>query len=364
MSKYRDIISATAIHEKNEYAGALSRLLRLFAIPLVVWVWLASVTVNVLSLVAVIGDVATRHQYETQWTDWASIGLLAVLLVVFSILNREIRETASWIWNQVEDAFGRVAVFVYNITRISISDENRHLRKVVAWLAAFAGLAVLFFSLRLTFSYIPPFEVKGNSLATLVNTMGRSDALIFALGALFSGVVGALIWRFSFSGKWTWVFSQPQCVISSRAEERAIFPKDNLVKIVHASDLHITDSPAATTVEGKHLISQQTLTAVLAAIAEDAADCSAVLLTGDITDAGTSGAWKRLLDAVPAEIRDKLILLPGNHDLNLQDRFLVRRAERLDSFGRRMRQVRMMCAMAEIMGDRAILIDRKNNRLV
>ncbi|CAH2920013.1 MAG: hypothetical protein CPSOU_3556 [uncultured Paraburkholderia sp.] len=75
-----------------------------------------------------------------------------------------------------------------------------------------------------------------------------------------------------------------------------------------------------------------------------------------------------------------MILLPGNHDLNLQqggakqgnyvERCLnwmtlvvLLKAERLDSFGRRMRQIRAMCVMTELMGERAYLIDKRTKKL-
>jgi 3',5'-cyclic AMP phosphodiesterase CpdA len=120
---------------------------------------------------------------------------------------------------------------------------------------------------------------------------------------------------------------------------------------------------------------------VFVAIERDAATCDAVLLTGDITDDGAAASWERFLKLCPPGLRGKVVLLPGNHDLNLQQGgvnqrgvlqqlcgwlslVLYLRAERFDNFGRRMRQVRALCVMTELMGERAYLIDRRTNRLI
>ncbi len=359
---YRDVIAATTTQPKKEYAGGLSRLFRVLLIPLAVWMWLAAAIVYALSLVAAMGGVATNYRYAIHWSDWLVIALLGGILVSFSTANRELPDLAKWMWIQLEDTIGRAAVYVYSITRISFPGNLRHLRKVVAWLAASIGLALLLICLRWTFAFAPAMSSDARGMTTLVRIAGSADTLIFALGLTLSSVIAALVWRLTFSGRWMWIFSPPQCLELTHNDLAPRIKDANIVRILHASDLHITDADGDVTVEGHRTISEAELTETIQTIAADAADCAAVLVTGDITDAGTATAWNRLLRATPASLIDKLILLPGNHDLNLQDRYLIRRAERLDGFGRKMRQVRAMCVMTEIMGNRAWLIDRRNNR--
>ncbi len=49
---------------------------------------------------------------------------------------------------------------------------------------------------------------------------------------------------------------------------------------------------------------------------------AAILITGDITDAGRSSEWAEFLDALAAhpQLAERILLLPGNHDLNVADR--------------------------------------------
>ncbi len=47
-----------------------------------------------------------------------------------------------------------------------------------------------------------------------------------------------------------------------------------------------------------------------------------VLMTGDITDAGTRAEWAEFVDLLRGcpELRRRLSLVPGNHDVNIIDR--------------------------------------------
>src|SRR4029079_4019837 len=89
-----------------------------------------------------------------------------------------------------------------------------------------------------------------------------------------------------------------------------------------------------------------------------------VLITGDITDAGRSTEWAEFfteLDKHPDLARCTL-LLPGNHDVNLVYRANPARLDLPTSPGKRLRQMRMLSAMAAIQGDRVHVIDPKTRR--
>jgi hypothetical protein len=53
-----------------------------------------------------------------------------------------------------------------------------------------------------------------------------------------------------------------------------------------------------------------------------------------------------------------MLVIPGNHDLNVVDRTNPARLELPTSTGKRLRQMRMLSAMAAIQGDRVLVIDR------
>ena len=88
------------------------------------------------------------------------------------------------------------------------------------------------------------------------------------------------------------------------------------------------------------------------------------LITGDITDAGRSTEWAEFftaLDKHPGLAR-RTLLLPGNHDINVVDRANPARLDLPTSPGKRLRQMRMLSAMAAVQGDKVHVVDRKTRR--
>lgn len=87
-------------------------------------------------------------------------------------------------------------------------------------------------------------------------------------------------------------------------------------RIGHLSDLHLT---AGRTIEG-NLSTEQTYRSAAQAVSWAMSKSDLVFVTGDITDTGDTAEWKRfreLLLGLPAVDRERLILIPGNHDLSL-----------------------------------------------
>lgn len=83
-----------------------------------------------------------------------------------------------------------------------------------------------------------------------------------------------------------------------------------------------------------------------------------ILVTGDMTDAGLSTEWAEFLDAVakyPA-LLDRMLILPGNHDVNIVDRTNPARLDLPFSPGKRFRQIRTLSAMALVQGARVQVI--------
>ncbi|WP_262031179.1 metallophosphoesterase family protein [Microvirga sp. Mcv34] len=90
-----------------------------------------------------------------------------------------------------------------------------------------------------------------------------------------------------------------------------------------------------------------------------------VLVTGDMTDAGRSGEWTEFLEAVadhPA-LADRLLILPGNHDVNVVDRANPARLELPTSPGKRLRQLRTLSIMEAVQGGRVFCFDSATDRL-
>jgi hypothetical protein len=90
-----------------------------------------------------------------------------------------------------------------------------------------------------------------------------------------------------------------------------------------------------------------------------------ILITGDMTDAGIATEWAEFLDAVdmhPA-IAERMLILPGNHDLNIVDRLNPARLDLPFSPKKRLRQMRTLSALAAIQGHRVRVVDRNSGTL-
>ena len=91
----------------------------------------------------------------------------------------------------------------------------------------------------------------------------------------------------------------------------------------------------------------------------------AILVTGDLTDAGRSAEWAEFFDAFAPhpQLAGLLIGLPGNHDVNVVDRANPARLDLPTSPKKRLRQVRTVSALAAIQGTRVRVLDRISGRL-
>ncbi|MEH2526436.1 MULTISPECIES: metallophosphoesterase family protein [unclassified Bradyrhizobium] len=86
-----------------------------------------------------------------------------------------------------------------------------------------------------------------------------------------------------------------------------------------------------------------------------------ILVSGDMTDAGRASEWAAFLDAMALhpELAARMILLPGNHDVNIVDRANPARLDLPFSPNKRLRQVRTLSAMAAVQGDRLHVVDSR-----
>ena len=89
-----------------------------------------------------------------------------------------------------------------------------------------------------------------------------------------------------------------------------------------------------------------------------------ILITGDMTDAGRSAEWAEFLDAVASHPRlaERVLILPGNHDVNVVDRANPARLELPTSPGKRLRQLRTLSAIEALQGDKALCFDSRTGR--
>ena len=97
--------------------------------------------------------------------------------------------------------------------------------------------------------------------------------------------------------------------------------------------------------------------------AEDPLD--AILITGDVTDAGLSTEWAEFHDALARHPRlaERILMIPGNRDLNIVDRANPARVDLPTSPNKRLRKLRVLSAMGKVQGQRVRVVNRGNSRL-
>jgi 3',5'-cyclic AMP phosphodiesterase CpdA len=96
-------------------------------------------------------------------------------------------------------------------------------------------------------------------------------------------------------------------------------PPEGGLRLAHLSDLHITESDKVRMVERPIPGGNRPLARLLLGAGE-LPESDLVIVTGDVTDRGTAAAWRRFLDLVSqAHLNDRVVLVPGNHDLAFID---------------------------------------------
>ena len=90
-----------------------------------------------------------------------------------------------------------------------------------------------------------------------------------------------------------------------------------------------------------------------------------ILITGDMTDAGRSAEWSELLKAfaVYPRLAERILTLPGNHDLNIVDRANPARLDLPMSPNRKLRRLRFLSGVEAFHGERVRLVDQIGGRV-
>ena len=146
-------------------------------------------------------------------------------------------------------------------------------------------------------------------------------------------------------------------------------PQRSTVRVAHLSDLHLVGERYGYRMEsgthgprGNRCI--RNALRRLAAI-HKAAPVDRILVTGDVTDAGTRAEWAEFVDLLRCfpELRARLSFVPGNHDVNIVDRTNPGRPDLPGSTGQSLRKLRVVLALDAIQGDRTYLVGRKSGAL-
>jgi len=129
-----------------------------------------------------------------------------------------------------------------------------------------------------------------------------------------------------------------------------------IVRVAHLSDLHLVGERYGYRMEcGTHGPSgngsMRTALEKLRAI-HASTPLDRVLVTGDVTDAGTRAEWIEFVDLLEAfpELRSRVLFVPGNHDVNIVDRTNTGRSDLPWSVSHALRRLRFVVALDDIQG--------------
>ncbi|MCL4765560.1 MAG: metallophosphoesterase [Hyphomicrobiaceae bacterium] len=146
-------------------------------------------------------------------------------------------------------------------------------------------------------------------------------------------------------------------------------PAGRIWRVAHLSDLHVVGERFGFRIESGRSGPRGNgrLTRILARLEaiHAAQPLDLILVTGDMTDAGRSAEWAELLAELAGhpELASRMLVLPGNHDVNVVDRANPARLELPTSPGRRLREMRALSVMGAVQGDRVNVIDPASGRL-
>ena len=135
-------------------------------------------------------------------------------------------------------------------------------------------------------------------------------------------------------------------------------PGGRIWRVAHLSDIHIVGERYGFRIESGRggPRGNERVRRVMALLeAEHAArPLDLILITGDMTDAGRSGEWAEFFDILAGypELANRMLILPGNHDVNVVDRANPARLDLPFSPAKTLRKMRALSAMAAFGADR------------
>lgn len=239
----------------------------------------------------------------------------------------------------------------------SVADLHR-LRRIGTVIAGalFAGGSLL-----LAVALLKTYGIVSVSLTTAAPGEIMRAALIDGVIVLaFSTVASSLFWA------WQELSAISPVINWTSAAVRA--PGKN-IRIAHLSDSHIVGGPNEFRMEpgARGPRGNDRWSAVLDRLAALDAEkpFDWILLTGDVTDAGTRTEWVEFMDrtALHPQFSGRLLMLPGNHDVNIADRADAAKLELPWSVSMALRKLRFLIAADSLQGTRVHLVDHVSGKL-
>jgi hypothetical protein len=313
--------------------------------PLVATAWAATLTDELLSFTGIGAALLILISAVAGWFGWRPLLRMA--------------ETNFWSLNAlaVQPGYAFVREAVRHLTEQAIGrrwgEESRARMRALS--AAAAGIMLCAIALLVAYLIWPATRWAGTP-ADLVSLqrfiMPAIANAVFIVSLYLAGA--ALIWGIA------------DATMDQPLDLAAFDPIPNGARrwrVAHLSDVHVVGERYGFRIESGRVGPRgndrfQLAMDRLAQIhAEDLVDL--ILITGDMTDAGLSIEWAAFDDVLsrhPA-LRERIYLLPGNHDVNIVDRANPARLDLPFSQTKRLRQWRTLAAMTNLQGERVMIID-------
>ncbi|AHB50278.1 hypothetical protein W911_12965 [Hyphomicrobium nitrativorans NL23] len=303
------------------------------------------------------------------WSEplWAGLVIAALALVAYKWGRMRYASAARSLWKLHYTLVFPIFVLVREAVKIAgerwlgphatLADlmARRRLGTIVSG-GLFAGL-----SLAIATTLILTTGIVSVSLATASPRMIVRAAVIDGLMVLaFSTVVASLYW--------TWrELSVPPPEL---AKDKAHVPESQgVLRVAHLSDLHLVGSRHDFRMEpgtrGPQGNARWQATAAHLAEMDRTAPFDVILITGDVTDTGARAEWVEFLEQIDANaaLRERVLILPGNHDVNICDRWNAGRLEMPWSAGLALRKLRFIVAADQVQGERVRLVCSRTGEL-
>lgn len=321
------------------------------AAPVLVSIWIGTVSSKTAAL------------YTGLFAPTALLALLAIGWFGGKPLWRFV-ETNFWSLNAlaVQPAYALLREVVRQFAERFMTDGADQISRgrVRAMSAAVAGVLICAFAIWI-FALVWPHTRWTGSVSDLSSPMRLIGIALFNSVAIVTAylAVAALTWGLADT-----FMAQPQDFAPNLASSSA----KRLWRVAHLSDIHTVGERYGFRIEGGRSGPRgndrlmQLLAKLDAIHARSPLDL--IVITGDITDAGRSTEWAEFLDAMTQypRLSELIVILPGNHDLNVVDRANPARLDLPLSPKMRLREVRALAAIAAVQGKRARIFDDATNQ--
>lgn len=317
-------------------------------VPIVVTSWLGAVTGKIAS--AFIGI----------WSALLFFGVAALGWFGWRTVVRTV-EKNFWALNSivVQPGYaGAREILRHLLEKVLTKHANEATRaKLRAAAAAVAGVVVSAIAVAILFLALP----KAHLFAHVSEIAHWRDIVpvalansIVVIAAYFA--VAALVWGIADA-----TTPQPRGLTGFDEPEAG----EDAFRVVHLSDIHIVGERYGFRIESGRSgpRGNDRLKRLFGMLEKIDADkpLDVILITGDMTDAGISTEWVQFFEILEAhpKLADRVLILPGNHDLNIIDRSNPARMDLPTSPDRRLRQIRTLSAMNAVQGGRVKVVDLK-----